>query len=180
VLAAGPDSVGLLNGVLGVGGVVGALVALAASTRLPLGRQLCLGTLVWGTPLLIIALEPTFVAALPLCLCVGIGNVCVDVSAYTLIQRSAPSGELGRIFGALEGFSVASGGLGVGLGGILTDLLGTRPVLAAMGLALIGLALGGRHALDRLDRPAPSDSMTCHRRDGPCVSWAGDAEPAPS
>lgn len=179
-LAAGPGSVGLLNGMLGAGGVVGALVGLAAFARLPLGRQLCLGTLVWGAPLVLVALVPTLTVALPLFLCVGIGNVTVDVSAYTLIQRSAPEGGLGRIFGALEGLSVASGGLGVGLGGMLADLLGTRPVLAASGLALIGLALGSRQALERLDQPAPSRSATCHGGDGPRVSWAGDADPAAS
>ena len=179
-LAAGSGSVGLLNGMLGVGGIAGALVALAASARLPLGRQLCVGTLVWGIPLLIVALEPTLIAAVPLFLCVGIGNVAVDVSAYTLIQRSAPEGGLGRIFGALEGMAVASGGLGVGLGGILADTLGARPVLAVLGLALIALALGSRRALERLDLPVPTRLAPCHPGDGPRVSRAGDASLATS
>jgi hypothetical protein len=55
--------VGALNAALGAGGVIGALAALAATGRVPLGHQLWIGTLVWGAPLLLIALQPTLLAA---------------------------------------------------------------------------------------------------------------------
>ena len=68
-------------------------------------------------------------------------------------------------------------GFGVGLGGVLADIVGTRALLAVLGLALIVLALGSRRALEYLDRPAQAAS---HRADNRRVSWAGDADPAAS
>jgi hypothetical protein len=85
-------------------------------------------------------------------------NVAVDVSAYTLIQRFAPHEALGRIFGVLEGGSVASAGLGVGLGGVVVDAVGARTMLVALGLVLIGLAVTARASLNRLDG-APAHAL---------------------
>jgi MFS family permease len=173
-LAAGPGAVGLLNGMVGAGGLAGAVAVLALSGRAGLGRQLCLGTLGWGAPLAVLAATPTLTGAVLAFLSVGVGNVVVDVSAYTLIQRATPDGALGRVFGALEGLCVACGGLGAGLGGLAIDVFGARATLGALGVALVGVAAGSLGALDRLD-----DSV-CRRDDGPGVRRVGDPDPATS
>ena len=126
-------SVGLLQGAVGIGALVGStLCALLVGSR-AMTRWLGVAVVLWGAPLAIIGLLPYYVTALFAAGVIGIGNSLVDVTAFTLIARMVPNAVLARVFGVLESlgaFAVALGSLGAPL---LIGLLGTQHALVAAG-----------------------------------------------
>jgi MFS family permease len=84
----------------------------------------------------------------------GIGNSVVDISAVTLIQRTASAAVAGRVFGLVE--AAAVGGLGIGsvLTPLLLHLTGARWTLAIAGAILPLLSLVMRRALNSIDAGA--------------------------
>ena len=112
LLDLGNAGVGLLEAASGIGSIVGAGVALALVGRGRLAGDFALGIVLWGAPLVLIGAVPvTLVAVLALGV-VGVGNTLVDISAMTLLQRTAPPAVAARVFGVLE--SVIVGGLALG------------------------------------------------------------------
>ena len=111
--------VGLLQTMLGVGGLVGGLAALVLALRGRIATDFGVGIVLWAAPLLLIAAAPTLAIALATMLLLGIAHSIVDINAYTLIQRLAPIGVMGRVFGAVE--SVVK--LGLATGALIMPLL---------------------------------------------------------
>jgi hypothetical protein len=71
----------------------------------------------------------------------GTGGILCEVAGRLLLQRSAPNEVLSRVFGVLEGLSMAAIGLGSMLVPAAIDRLGVRTTLvAAGGLMLAGAA----------------------------------------
>jgi hypothetical protein len=64
-----------------------------------------------------------------------VGRCVLDVATRTLLQRTVPSSLLGRIFGVVEGLSVAGLAAGSLLVPLLTHLGGTRT--AFIGIAAV-------------------------------------------
>jgi len=153
-LTLGPGGVGILNASIGGGGILGGGVALAFAARSRPGSDLRLATIAWGMPLALIADVPGRPAALALLVVVGAGNVVVDTTSYTLIQRAAADAVRARVFGALEGIAVTAGAIGTLGGGILVSDLGARTTLLALGLALPALAFVLWRPIGRLDNAA--------------------------
>jgi MFS family permease len=118
VLGLGNAGVGFLQAATGVGAVVGATVALLFVGRRRTAANFGLGLACFGAPLLALAALPRTWAAIVALGLLGIGNSVVDISAVTLIQRTASSAVAGRVFGLVE--AAAVGGLGVG--SVLTPL----------------------------------------------------------
>ena len=84
------------------------------------------------------AIEPGAAATAILLGAVGAGRAVLDVAGRTLLQRAVPTHLLGRIFGLLEGFSMAGLAIGsllvpllVSLGGAATAVLGVAAILPA-------------------------------------------------
>ena len=151
VLGLGNAGVGFLQAATGVGAVVGALLALALAGRRRTAADFGLGLACFGAPLLALAALPRTWAAIVALGLLGIGNSVVDISAVTLIQRSATPAVAGRVFGLLE--AAAVGGLGVGsvLTPLLLHLVGARWTLAVAGAILPLLSLVMRRALVSID-----------------------------
>ena len=112
LLDIGNAGVGLLEAASGIGSIVGAGVALALIGRGRLAGDFALGIVLWGAPLVVIGAVPVTVAAVIALGVVGVGNTLVDISAMTLLQRTAPPAVAARVFGVLE--SVIVGGLALG------------------------------------------------------------------
>jgi len=136
VLETGPRGVGYIDGTLGVGAVIGGLIAIARASRHRLAFDMAVGTLLWSLPLLLVAWQPHAAVALLAMALLGLGNPLVDVSFYTIVQRITPDQVLGRVFGALEGVLIATMALGSVLMPLLVDEFGLRKALSVIALVV--------------------------------------------
>lgn len=130
----GPQSgVGVLQGVVGIGALVGSLLCslLVGSRRMT--RWLGVAVMLWGVPLAVIGLLPFTATAWIAVAVIGIGNALVDVTAFTLVARMVPNAVLGRVFGVLESLGALAVGIGSVAAPVLLGLLGRRGALVAVG-----------------------------------------------
>jgi MFS family permease len=153
LLAAGEAGVGYLNSAVGVGGLLGALVALGLVSR-RLAPGFALGLLLWGLPIALVGVWPNLWLALLLLGLVGVGNTLVDVAGQTLLQRAVADEVLARAFGVLESLLLGTLALGAALAPLLISGLGIRPALLATGLFLPILALLSWRRLVSIDATA--------------------------
>ena len=151
LLGLGEPGVGWLSSAYGVGGLVGAVAALALVGRRRLAVPCGVGLILWGAPIALVGIWPNAVAALLLLGIPGIGNAVVDVSGLTLLQRTIPNRILGRAFGALEAQVFATVGLGSLLASGLVAWIGIRGSLIATGALLPALTALTWRRLQRID-----------------------------
>lgn len=138
--ALGGGGVGLLNGAMGAGGVLGGVVASRLVARVGTDAALRVGGLLWGLPLVAAGLAPGIAVPVALLAVAGAGSVVLDVPGYTVLQALAPRDALGRVFGVLESLLVGAVAVGSVLGGLLISELGTRGALVVVG-ALVPVAV---------------------------------------
>ncbi len=136
VLEAGPEAVGIIDSMFGVGAIVGGFFAIARSTRNRLAGDLALGTALWSLPLLLIVAWPSPVTVFAAVILLGFGNPLVDVNFATIVQRLTPDAVLGRVFGAYEGALIGTMALGSALTPLLLDQIGLRWTLATLALVV--------------------------------------------
>jgi MFS family permease len=136
VLDLGTPGVGLLDGAVGVGALLAVFLAAGIASRGRLATSFGAGLLLWGAPLVLVALVPETAVVIPLLLLCGVGNTLVDVAGITLMQRSAPDAVLGRVFGAFEALVVATMGIGSLLAPVLVSAFGAEWALGIAGLLL--------------------------------------------
>ena len=151
LLDLGKSGPGFLNSAVGVGGLAGAVVALALVGRRRLATDFGLGLFLWGVPIALIGVWPHEAPALVLLAVLGVGNTLVDVAALTLLQRAAPDEVLARVFGVIESLLVGAVGLGAILAPLLVSLFGIRGALIATGALLPVLTVLSWRRLVRID-----------------------------
>ena len=156
LLHTGPAGVGTLYAAMGLGGLVGAAVAVIA-----IGPGRLVGTFLaalagWGVPLVVLgSVGSAPIAAAMLAVC-GAAAASLDVAGYSLLQRALPTRVRQQALALFEG--VAQGALG--LGGVLAPALiawlGVAGAFVASGTALLAISivlapalLGHRAALAR-------------------------------
>jgi hypothetical protein len=145
---------GYLNSAYGVG----ALLAAAAGVLL-VGRRL--GAPILGAALLLSGALAALAAGLGLAGTValltvaGASRALLDVAARSLLQRSVPAHSLGRVFGLLEGLTMAGLAIGAVLVPALVRLGGSRLALLGVAAVLPLAAAAGGRALFSLDAQAP-------------------------
>jgi MFS family permease len=138
VLGVGRAGAGPLFAALGVGGLLGALLALATSASRRLAAPFVAGMTMWGLPVLVAALVPKPLVAWLALMVVGVGNAVADVNGFTVMHRLIPDHRLGRAFGAFWGSAMA----GVAVGSIAAaPLIDGVGLLAAMGGGGVVMAL---------------------------------------
>lgn len=127
------SSVGVLQGTVGIGALVGsALCTMLVGSR-AMTRWLAVAVVLWGVPMAVIGLVPYYVTALLAAGVIGIGNALVDVTAFTLIARMVPDAVLARVFGVLESLGALAVGIGSLLAPVLIGVLGVRGALVSVG-----------------------------------------------
>jgi len=138
VLDIGSAGVGLLNSAVGAGAILG-----SALTVLLVGRRLVVPMVVgfacWGLALGAVGLVPSRAGVPALLAVAGAGGILCEVAGRLLLQRSAPNEVLSRVFGVLEGVSMAAIGLGSVIVPAAIGWLGVRATLVGAG----GLMLAG-------------------------------------
>ncbi|MEX2322398.1 MAG: MFS transporter [Acidimicrobiia bacterium] len=154
MLEIGESGVGLLDSVLGVGGLLGGFVALLLATRGRLAGDFGLGVILWSAPLLLIAIWPNLTAAIAAMVMIGLANSIVDVNAYTILQRLVPDEVMGRVFGAMESALIASMALGSLAMPLLMETVGLRAGLAIIGGFVTGVTILALAGLRRIDSVA--------------------------
>jgi predicted MFS family arabinose efflux permease len=156
LLPLGDPGVGTLNAMMGLGGLLGALVAALLAGRERLGPAFLLALAGWGLPIAVFGLVPTVVVALLAMTMVGVSNSVLDVAGFTLVQRTTPNQSRVAVLGLLD--SVANGGVAVG--GIVAPVLivafGTAPALIMAGAILPLAALLSVPLMRRIDEGGPA------------------------
>jgi MFS family permease len=157
VFDAGGEAVGYMTAAIGVGGLIGAVGAMALQGRrlaVPFGLALVF----WGAPIALIAPWPDLVAAVFLLAIVGAANSVEDVAGFTLLQRIIPDEVLTRVLGVV--WSLAMGGVALGsiTAPLVVDAIGPRAAFVVVGAILPLLTLITYRRLVEIDRavvPAP-------------------------
>jgi MFS family permease len=164
LLDGGQTEVGLLNSALGVGGIVGAMIALVAGSRERLFPAFRAGILTYGSSLVVTAGLPG--AAPALLVATGAGGTLGDVSGRTMLQRLIPDEKLTRSFGVLESAYMLSEGIGAFVGASLAVAAGPRWTLLVAGSILPTVGFAVRRRLRSVDVGArvPADDLALLRR----------------
>lgn len=139
LLDLGKAGVGYLNSAIGIGSVVGGIVAFGLTGARRLSPAFMAGIALWGVPLALLGVWSQTAVVLILFGLMGFGNSFVDVAGFTLVQRAVPDDVLARVFGVIQMLWLGSVGVGAVLAPRLIDWLGTKHALVATGLFLVGL-----------------------------------------
>jgi MFS family permease len=138
-LGLGEGGVGYLNSAFGVGAILGGIVAFGLTGAKRLSPSFLAGVVLWGAPLIVIAVWSSTAAALIMLGVMGLGNTLVDVAGFTLVQRAVPDEVLARVFGVVVSVWWGAVGIGAAVAPALISWLGFKGALIATGAALVAL-----------------------------------------
>jgi len=150
VLGRPPSWAGYLEFAFGAGAVLAATVsALLVGRRL--GGPILAAALGLSGALAVVAFGPGLAGTVVLLAVAGAGHLLLEVATRTLLQRSVPPRLIGRIFGVLEGFTMAGLAIGALLVPALAHLGGSRLAVLGVAAVLPLAAMAGGRAVFRLD-----------------------------
>src|SRR4029079_18770642 len=108
----GDAGVGYLHSAIGIGCVIGAILAMGLTGVSRLSIAFVTGVLLVGVPLVVLGLWTETASAVILLGVAGLGNSLLDVSGLTLVQRAVPEEVLARVFGVIQMLFYAALGIG--------------------------------------------------------------------
>lgn len=121
VLGAEESSFGLMLAVLGLGGIVGALVAPRVGRLIGLGRSMTVGLLIFGLAFWALIHQTFGVTALFLLFAMFLGISLINVPLVTIRQSYTPTAMLGRVITAARTIGWSTLPLGSLVGAALAD-----------------------------------------------------------
>ena len=151
ILGIGAEGVGFLDSVLGVGAIIGGLVAIARAARHKLASDMTTGVALWALPLLLVTVWPSPASVFAAVALLGLANPLVDVNLDTISQRLTPDAVMGRVFGALEACLIGTMALGSFLMPVLLSFMSLRAAVGVVGLGVALIALPFLPRMRRLD-----------------------------
>jgi hypothetical protein len=122
--------------------------------RRRLAPSLAAAAFAWGGTFVIIGLFPSATVALLLLVAAGLARSLLDVAGRTLLQRTAREAVLCRVFGVLEGLSMAALAVGSIVASALIVWLGEERAAVATGLFLPALIVLVARRLRSIDASA--------------------------
>ena len=147
----GPEGVGYLDSALGVGAILGGLMAISRGSKQRLAQDFGWGVVFWALPLVLIAGFPQVAVGFLAMAIVGGANPVVDINASTILQRLTPDEVMGRVFGALESLLIAGMAVGALVMPVLVHVFGLRWALGILGAGIVLSVLPTAGKLRRLD-----------------------------
>lgn len=161
LLGMGEAGVGVLSAAMGAGGVAGAIAAIALAGRPRLAPWFSLALAGWGLPIAVIGVLAEPAVALAMMVAIGVSNAVLDITGFTLLQRTIPNDTRVAVMGLLD--AVGTGGQAIGglVAPILLGLLGIEASLVVTGVLLPVVALAGWPGLRQVDDQAviPVDQL---------------------
>ena len=150
VLDRGATGVGYLTAAIGAGGLVGALgaVSLRGERLVP---PFAWALVCWGVPIMLFAPLSFPVTVIALLAVIGAANSVVDVSGFTLLQRTVPDDVLTRVLGVTWGVAMGATAIGSFVAPAVLDLIGLEPAFLVVGAILPVLVLVTHRRLNELD-----------------------------
>lgn len=144
---------GYLNAAYGAGAVLAATVSAMLIGR-RLGVPILAAALLLSGALAALAFGLGLAGTVALLTVAGASRALLDVATRTLLQRSVPPRLTGRVFGVLEGLTMAGLALGSLLVPVLVGLGGSRLALLGVAAVLPLAAVAGGRGLFGLDAEA--------------------------
>ena len=154
ILDLGDAGVGYLNSAVGIGALIGGVLALSLAGARRLSPAFMVGVVLWGAPLIVLGLTQSTLLALIVFALLGVGNSLVDVAAFTLVQRAVPDEVLARVFGVIQMLWLTSVGIGAVAAPVLIGAVGVDTALIITGVALPALVLVTSRRLVHIDAVA--------------------------
>jgi hypothetical protein len=145
---------GYLNSTYGVGAVLAATGSAVLVGR-RLGGPILGAALMFSGALAALAFGVGLAGTVVLLTLAGASHSLLAVATRTLLQRSVPPQLIGRVFGVLEGFTMAGYALGALLVPALMHLGGSRLALLGVAAVLPLAAMTGGRAVFRVDAGTP-------------------------
>lgn len=158
-LGIGEPGVGTLNAAIGAGGFVGAIVALSLTGRTQFSSTYVLSLALWGLPIAVLGIVGDPIVAVAMLAIVGMSNALLDVSGFTLIQRSTPNEARVGVMGLLDSLAAATAALGGLVASGLVAWAGVQGALVAAGAILPLAAIVTLPPLRRAESRSPSHEV---------------------
>ena len=156
VLGAGDEGTGWLNAAIGIGGLLGAVIAGPMTLRRRLEVPLAIGGVTLGVGVILVGQSTVLLAAIAAMAVATTGMLVLEVVATTIFQRAVPDSIRGRTIGAMDTLTVGAYAVGAFVAPILAAATSAVVVLLAFGIGmvaatLVGTVLVGRTAVLSLD-----------------------------
>ena len=133
VLGAGDAGTGWLNAAIGLGGLIGALLAGPMTLRRRLDLPLAVGGVTLGVGIILVGQSTVLLAAIAAIAVATAGMLVLEVVATTIFQREVPDSIRGRTIGAMDTVTVSAYALGAFLAPILAAVVGPSSSCLASG-----------------------------------------------
>jgi len=154
-LGAGDAGTGFLNAGIGIGGLVGALLAGVFVLRPSLVGVLAGGSIVLAAGVAALGFAGSLPLAVGMIAVASAGALLVEVTSTTILQRAIPDEIRGRTLGVLATGSTLAFAAGSFALPVLAHAVGMGPVLAATGAAIVVAGLVGAVLAAPAARRAP-------------------------
>jgi MFS family permease len=154
VLGAGDAGTGWLNAAIGLGGLIGALVAGPMTLRRRLDLPLAVGGVTLGVGIILVGQSAVLLAAIAAMAVATAGMLVLEVVATTIFQREVPDAIRGRTIGAMDTVTVTAYAVGAFLAPVLAALIGPVVVLLGFGVAMVVAAVLGTLVIGRAAAPS--------------------------
>jgi MFS family permease len=122
ILHGGPHTLGFLMGASGVGALAGSLYLASRPSVLGLGKDIAIGSSIFGAGLIVFSLSHSFPLSLFFLLFTGFGMLVQMISSNTILQTIVDEDKRGRV---MSFYTMAFGGM-TPFGSILAGSLATR------------------------------------------------------
>jgi MFS family permease len=122
---------------------VGGFLVGFIGARVRRGPMIIAGYAVAGASIALLGFTSQLPVAIALMAGMGVANMVFVIPSQTMFQERTPADLIGRVIGFRFALVFGSMTLAMGVGGILGEIFGPAPVIAAFGLLTLAAGLAG-------------------------------------